>query len=169
MSALPVFVLSAALLTGGAPAPEPEAPLPDAARPEEGLLFGAQPSAEQLRALAAAGYLVIDLRRTEEDRGFDEPALARDLGLDHRTFPTSARELADPSHYPPLFELLDSTRRPLAIHCASGNRVGALWYAYLVARRGLPRDEAERQARAHGLRSDALRDAVDRALDAGLR
>ena len=54
--------------------------------------------------------------------------------------------------------------RPVLAHCASGNRVGGLYYAYLMAKRGLPREDALEQARASGLRSDALVTAVDQWL-----
>jgi hypothetical protein len=45
----------------------------NATSPAPGLLFGGQPTAEQLEALAAADYkTVIDLRAPEVIRGYDE-------------------------------------------------------------------------------------------------
>ena len=47
--------------------------------PEEGVVFGGQPSADQVVELAAAGFkTVIDLRGESEDRGFDEDTAETD-------------------------------------------------------------------------------------------
>jgi uncharacterized protein (TIGR01244 family) len=131
---------------------------------EEGLLFGGQPTSEQLAAAGAAGYRVLDLRAPSEDRGYDEAAEARRLGIEYRSIPVDAEALQRDETYEAFFAALEGAR-PVVAHCASGNRVGGLYYAYLVARRGLPREEALARAKANGLRSDALARTVDQWLD----
>lgn len=144
---------------------EEESGIAGARRPEEGLLFGGQPSAEQLEAVDAAGYrVVVDLRTPSEDRGYDEAAAAARLGIEYVSIPVDAEALQRDETYEAFFAALEGPR-PLVAHCASGNRVGGLYYAYLVARRGLTREEALERARASGLRSDALARSVDQWLD----
>ncbi len=56
----------------------------------------------------------------------------------------------------------DSARRPVLVHCASANRVGALLLPVLMLDRGMERDEALETAMQVGLRSEALaRQALD--------
>jgi uncharacterized protein (TIGR01244 family) len=140
--------------------------LPGEHRPEEGLVFGGQPSEGQLAALAAAGYRVIDLRMPEENRGYDEAAAAEALGIEYHNVPVGGPTLGDAETYERFFELFESVERPVVVHCASGNRVGGLYYAWLVARQGVPREEAIERARENGLTSERLRETVDAYLDA---
>ena len=57
----------------------------------------------------------------------------------------------------------DPAARPILIHCASGNRVGAVWTVWRV-QRGRPYLEAEEEGRLVGLRNPALVAAVQRVL-----
>lgn len=138
--------------------------LSGAQHPEQGWLFGGQPTPEQLAAAGAAGYRVIDLRAPNEDRGYDEKAAALERGIDYTSIPVDAQSLQRDETYEAFFAALEG-ERPLLAHCGSGNRVGGLYYAYLVARRGLPREQALEQAKASGLRSDALQGTIDQWLD----
>jgi hypothetical protein len=45
--------------------------LPNEKHPQDGWIFAAQPTAEQLEALARDGYRILDLRTESENRGFD--------------------------------------------------------------------------------------------------
>lgn len=70
-------------------------------------------------------------------------------------------------------EVLDRARaelkaapRPILMHCASANRVGAVWLPYRVLDGGLSWDDAVAEAKVVGLRSAELeakaRDYVER-------
>lgn len=121
-----------ALSTGTEPAPE--IAIRNARTPAPGILTGGQPTPEQLKQVAAAGYrTVVNLRGTGEGdggegEGWDEAAAARDLGLDYVAIPiASAADLTE-ENARLLAEVLDDPeRRPVLVHCASGNRVGALF------------------------------------------
>lgn len=92
------------------------------------LVLIGQPSAAELAELARSGIAtVLDLRQAGEERGFDEPAAAAAAGLRYVALPVAgaagltrgnveafARIVDDPAHH------------PLAVHCATANRVGAL-------------------------------------------
>lgn len=145
----------------------PEAPfgLANGSRPEPDLLASGQPTAEQLAELAAAGYrTVVDLRAAGEPRDFDEPQAAADLGLSYVSVPVTPDGL-DAATFETFFAELAAAERPALVHCATSNRAGALYYAYLVAEEGVDRDSALARARTAGLRSDALIEKANAYLD----
>lgn len=144
------------------------AQIPNAVQPEEGLLFGGQPTAKQLKELAKAGYkTVIDLRPESEDHGFDEPKAARKAGLEYTDIPVTLDTLDAPTvKY--FLTVLGNAERPALVHCSSGNRVGGLYYAWLVLEKGVPEEQALEQARAAGLRAPELEARVQEVV-AGLK
>ena len=137
-----------------------------AKHPEPGVLFGGQPTEDQLKSMAADGLsFVLDLRAEGENRGFDEPAALQSLDVPYLNLPVDAERLEQPETFERFIEAMDKVDGPVLVHCASGNRVGALYYAYLVAGKGVDREEARTRAKDNGLRSAALEKAVDRYLD----
>ncbi len=162
-------VLSALVLILGVPAAVAEQKdhgLRNAKHPEVGLLFGGQPTGSQLESMAADGLsLVLDLRTESEDRGFDEPAALESLGVPYLNLPVDDDRLALPETFERFIEAMEKADGPTLVHCASGNRVGVMYYAYLAAAKGVEREEARIRARESGLRSAALEKAVDRYLD----
>ena len=118
-----------------------------------------QPTAEQLEAAAAAGYrTVIDLRRPEEDRGFDEATVTTAAGMSYVNLPVSGDAIG-----PELVDLFDATlrdaERPVLLHCGSSNRVAAV-YASLLIKDGESLEEALERARQIGLTSAQLEERV---------
>jgi protein tyrosine phosphatase (PTP) superfamily phosphohydrolase (DUF442 family) len=64
-----------------------------------------------------------------------------------------------------MFNALDAANDgPVLLHCASSNRVGAVWALYRIDRAGLTADQAEAEGRAAGMKADNFVQAVrDRA------
>lgn len=92
-----------------------------------GLYAGGQPSAAQLRELAAQGVrTVIDLRQPGEDRGFDETHVAESLGLRYVRIPVAGAEGLDAANVRAVHQALRQSQGPVLLHCASGNRAGAV-------------------------------------------
>ena len=92
-----------------------------------GLRAGGQPAAADLARLQAQGVrTVIDLRGEGEDRGYDEAAEARRLGLAYVALPIAGKDGITPANAAALQALLDQYGDGVLLHCASGNRVGAL-------------------------------------------
>lgn len=88
---------------------------------------GGQPSAEQLQQVQAAGIKAVINLCPNGECGWDEKAVVEAQGLHYATVPVSAacdlsEEAARRFH-----DLLESAPKPVLIHCASGNRVGALY------------------------------------------
>ncbi len=166
---LNVTALLTAVLILGAPlafAEEKDHGLRNAKHPEPGVLFGGQPTEDQLKAMAADGLsFVLDLRTEGENRGFDEPAALQSLDVPYLNLPVDGDRLALPETFERFIAAMEKADGPVLVHCASGNRVGAMYYAYLVAAKGVDREEARKRARENGLGNRALEGAVDRYLD----
>ncbi|MEE8426898.1 MAG: sulfur transferase domain-containing protein [Woeseiaceae bacterium] len=95
--------------------------------PVDGITSSGQPDRDSLRVFADAGYTaVIDLRGAEEHRGFDEPAAVQELGMEYVAFPIEGRGAINFDNARQLDDLIRSQNGPVLVHCASGNRVGAL-------------------------------------------
>lgn len=133
-------------------------------RASERLAFTAQPSETELRGLAEAGVRVLDLRRPEEERGFDERALAEQVGLDYGNLPVDGAALSDPEVHRAFKDAIEADGE-LVVHCASGNRVAGLYYAYLVTEQGMSRNEAKERAKELGMTSAGVENGVDAYLD----
>ena len=94
--------------------------------PVDGVTSAGQPDAQALGVFAASGYAaVIDMRTAGEDRGFDEPSVVRQLGMDYVAFPVGASDITLEKARE-LDALLGQYDAPVLVHCGSGNRVGAL-------------------------------------------
>ena len=125
----------------------------DFAQPQPGLHTGGQPLQEDLARLQTEGVrTVIDLRGTQEERGYDEAVEARRLGMTYIALPISGKDDVTPANAKALGELLRAQDGDVLLHCASGNRVGALLAMDAVAR-GVPREEALELGRKAGLKS----------------
>lgn len=124
--------------------------------PLPGVAAGGQPDEAHVRALAKAGYrTVLDLRTADEPRGFDEPRVVREAGLELVTLPVTAATLAD-STYEAFRRVMRSTGPGgVFVHCASGNRVGAVMIPWLVLDRGWDLERAVAEAKLGGMRSPA--------------
>jgi uncharacterized protein (TIGR01244 family) len=160
-------VLALALAAAPLAAIEPEETgIVNATSPAPGILFGGQPTAEQLQKLAAAEYrTVIDLRLPTENRGYDEAAAAKAAGLEYVAVPVSEQTLNDVATLDRFIEVFRETEKPVLVHCGGGGRVAAVYYAWLVAEEGMSREEALARAKEEGLRSESLVPAVNRYLD----
>ena len=123
------------------------------AEPRAGLRTGGQPTAQDLARLKEQGVrTVIDLRGPGEDRGFDEAAEAARLGLDYVALPIAGKDDVTPANADALAALLAERGDGVLLHCASGNRAGAL-LALGAARAGMPAAEALALGRKAGLAS----------------
>jgi uncharacterized protein (TIGR01244 family) len=129
------------------------------------MYFGGQPDEASLTRLAeeAGVTTVINLRNEGEMSrlGFDEVGLVQARGLNYVSVPLSPDSFSamDVARFAAAVE---STEEPVLLHCASSNRVGGMWAAYLVRHRGMDLEEAIRQGKAAGLRSESMIQATRR-------
>jgi protein tyrosine phosphatase (PTP) superfamily phosphohydrolase (DUF442 family) len=130
----------------------------NACHPYPWLVTGGQPSADALEALAKAGiHDVFDLRGADEPRGFDEATAARSMRLNYLAIPVTPADFSDSKFTAFRHHLVaHGPRKPMFIHCASGNRVGAALLPWLVLDKGLSYETALEMARAVGLHNPEL-------------
>ena len=148
-----------ALAAAGLLASVDTATIPGFYRIEDSVAIGGQPTAEQIPALAAAGYkTVICLRQESEFDAGPVAQAARQAGLAYVRVPISAKEPADAAADEFLRVTDDPGIYPVYIHCGSGNRAAALWMIRRVLREGWTIGVAAAEAEAVGLKSETLRD-----------
>ena len=121
--------------------------------PSENIWTGGQPSEEELRAARGHGVeFVINLRPESEDAGYDESLVAKELDINYSVIGISGAADLTRDNVDKLDDLLlVADRRPTIIHCASGNRVGALMALRAAWRYGKSVEEALEIGREHGL------------------
>jgi uncharacterized protein (TIGR01244 family) len=132
--------------------------------PLPGVTSSGQPDAAELAGLAEKGFVaVIDLRGESEDRGFNESSVVEELGMQYVSIPMSGSEAVNYDNAATLDSILKTAGGPVLVHCASGNRAGAL----LSLRQmliGEDADSALATGIAGGLTSPALREVVESKL-----
>jgi len=113
-----------------------------------------QPTEAELTLHAQNGVsLVVDLRGSSEDRGFNEEAVVEKLGMTYISLPITSRDDLTLEHARELDQILSRAQGPALLHCRSGNRVGALVALRAGLDLELSTDSALEIGREHGLTS----------------
>jgi uncharacterized protein (TIGR01244 family) len=109
------------------------------------------------------GFRTVVNLRTDREGGAQERAVVEAQGLRYVWVPITADSfsLADVEAVEKV--LHDPSSGPVLLHCASSNRVGAVWAA-IQAREGKPLEEALAAGREAGLKSPQMEAAVRRVL-----
>ncbi len=128
--------------------------LPQAGQPFADVATAGQPSPEQLRDARARGFKrIVNLRPHSEPIGYDEAALAAELGLDYVNIPIAGPGDLTPEKARVLNSALQGAGGPVLVHCASSNRVGALLALRAQQLHGQTAEEALAIGRAGGLKA----------------
>ena len=128
-----------------------------------GLAVGDQPSPQALMRLEEMGFKTVVNLRTRQEGAGEQDQLVRALGLDSVWVPVSGRTFSIDDVEAVERVLADPERGPVLLHCASSERVGAVWAAIQV-REGRSLEEGKAAGRAAGLTSPRLWEAVLRVL-----
>ncbi len=127
-------------------------------RVNEEFCTAGQPTIEELTDVRDDGNVaVLNLRRPQEHDADEEQAAVEALGMKYFNIPVDGGNLADAQAAEFLALTDDPENRPMFIHCASANRVGAFWMIRRVLRDGWALGDAEAEAAEIGLRNEALR------------
>jgi uncharacterized protein (TIGR01244 family) len=124
-----------------------------------GLAVAGQPSAKGLAQLKEMGFKTFVNLRPEKEGARDEEEVVRAAGLSYVSVPVTGATLSMADADAVSRVLDDPAAGPVLLHCASANRVGAIW-ALMQVRKGKSLDEAEAEGRALGLESPALVEAM---------
>jgi len=129
----------------------------------DGFYLASQPSAADFAAARRRGVVsVVNLRLPDENE-FDEAAVVEGLGMRyHNPGFRGPETLTDATLDRARALLSDRAEQPMLVHCASANRVGAVWLAHRVLDDDIPLDAALAEAHAVGL-SNAAHEARVRA------
>jgi len=129
--------------------------------------FAAQPSADDLRDFKEAGVkTVINLRMPGENKAFDEQQVVeQELGLQYSNPGFDSAQTLDDGVFFRVRDLL-KRKEPVLVHCASANRVGAVWLAYRVLDDGVGYEQALAEAKQIGLKSEPLEERARRYIEA---
>ena len=97
--------------------------------PFKGICTGGRPRPQHLHQAQAGGVTsVISLCAPSERTDFDEGELVRTLGMRYLNIPVAGPSDLNLKNAKVLADALDEARgSPVFVHCASGNRVGALF------------------------------------------
>ena len=132
-------------------------PTIDEIREDPSVLTGAsmvstgQPDEAVLQSAKDAGFVaVIDMRGPAENRGLDAPAAVEALGMQYVSLPVTGPDDVSFDNAARLDSILAGLEGPVLMHCASGNRVGALM-ALRARQNGATAEEAMAVGKAAGL------------------
>lgn len=129
-----------------------------------GLAAAGQPSPEGFARLKEQGFKTVISLRTETEPGVkEEEEAVKGLGLGYVSVPITLANFSQEKVDQVAKLLDDAAAGPVLLHCASANRVGAVW-AVIQARKGKSYEEAEAEGRRAGLTSPAMVEAVRRVL-----
>lgn len=122
-----------------------------------------QPTERQFSQLGQCGIAtVVNLRPDGEMNDFDEALIASRLGITYVQIQIASKADLTLEKATALANTLNNSPAPIFIHCAGGNRVGALLAVKAALVDGMTRDEALDLGDFAGLTE--LRDAVVAAL-----
>ncbi|HZH42834.1 MAG TPA: protein tyrosine phosphatase family protein [Lysobacter sp.] len=146
--------VAAAAQTAPATATPPAAdPLTSLQQPRAGLYTGGQPEAAAWRQLGARGVrTVINLRPATELGGRDEAAEVQAAGLRYVALPIAGAQDLTAANTDALWAALQQADGAVLVHCASGNRVGALLALAMQRHGGMSAEQALAFGRSAGLK-----------------
>ena len=138
-------------------------PLANVAAPAPGIVAAGRIGPDDVTQLRESGIRqVIDLTPDEETPDFDEATAIRDAGIAYANLPLRGAADLTPENVRAFDALLRDAPRPVLVHCASSNRVGAMAALRAAWIEGKPAEEAVAIGKAWGLKG--LEGAVREAL-----
>lgn len=150
--------------TPGAPTALPA--IADAVSPTPGVVSAGRLDAEDVGRVKVAGIRhVIDLTPDAETPDFDEAAAVRAAGMAYSNLPLRGGADLTRENVDAFDRMLRDARRPVLVHCASGNRVGAMAALRAAWIEGRPAEDAIGIGKAWGLKG--LEAEVRRRIEAG--
>lgn len=130
--------------------------IPNYYRLRDDIATAGQPTDDAIADVKKAGFKAVLNLRTEEEGSLDEKPKVEAAGMTYYNIPVG-RDGFSPEILAEFKEILaDNENRPLLIHCASSNRVGALWFAHQVLNEDEDEAEAMTEGEAAGLTSEPL-------------
>lgn len=124
-----------------------------------------QPTKEDLALAKEKGIDIVLTLRGQDEIDWDEAKFAEGLGLDFKRIAFRSPESLTDEVFDETRALLNNAKndeKEVMVHCGSANRVGAIWLVHRMIDHGVPKDQAEKEAKEVGLRNE---DYLKRALE----
>ena len=132
---------------------------------QENVVAGGQPSEEQFQIIAQSGVRHVINLRPHEEQDFDEAEVVRSLNMEYHSIPVAGGAGVTRENAQALYDLLEELNgEPVIIHCASGNRVGALIALSSQQNQGMDAASALAEGQRWGLSSPRLIPVVEARL-----
>ena len=120
---------------------------------DHGIYTSGQPTHEGFEVLASMGLQTVINVLPEKYCMRDESAIVRQSGMIYRSIPfDTSRFRKEPVEQ--FAEVLKKAKKPVLIHCSTGNHAGGMWFAYRILYEDAPFDQALAEARAIGMRPE---------------
>jgi uncharacterized protein (TIGR01244 family) len=120
----------------------------------DNVLLASQPSPEGLKEARARGIRTVINLRYPNEVSWDQAAYAQQLGIEYHSIPFNSGQTLTDDVFNQVRRVLNERKEaPVLLHCASANRVGAVWLVHRVLDGGIAYDQALAEAKAVGLRS----------------
>ncbi len=140
-------------------------PVTNAVSPARGVVAAGRIAPGDIVSLKAAGIRqVVDLTPDDETPDFDEATAVRANGLGYANLPLRGAADLTRGNVVAFDALLRASPKPVLVHCASGNRVGAMAALRAAWVEGRPADEAIEIGKRWGLKG--LEGEVRRRIEA---
>ncbi|MCP1726283.1 uncharacterized protein (TIGR01244 family) [Natronospira proteinivora] len=141
--------------------------IPHKTQPDEKTLIGGQPSKEQFREMQAQGVqTVVNFRGSDEFDDWSEADVVTDLGMLYIHIPVAGADGLTRQAVSAFDRAVSAAGdEPVLYHCASGNRVGAMFALRAALIEDHSVEEAMEIGRKHGMTS--LAEPVQEMLESG--
>lgn len=126
------------------------------------ILLAGQPSEQDLKLLAQSGYKTVITLRAAGEVAWNEKQVAEAAGMTYLSLPISSPDDITDELLQKISDELkkSSAQNKVLLHCASANRVGAVWTVHRVLNGRLASEEALQEAKVVGLRSPAMEKVI---------
>jgi uncharacterized protein (TIGR01244 family) len=130
--------------------------IPNYSRVRDDIAAAGQPTDEALADVQKAGFKAVLNLRTADEGSLEEKPKVEALGMEYYNIQIGSEGFS-PEMVEQFKDILDDNEnRPILVHCASSNRVGALWYIHQVLNEGEDETAALAEGKQAGLTSEAL-------------
>ena len=165
LCALTVLTVISCAGPGGVATEAPTLEIKNFRRLAPGVVGGGQVDVSEFQIMADGGYtLVVNLRQEGEAFPADEGKLAEQAGMGYLHLPMGGNTLVAENADQLAAALDEFGSGFVLVHCASGNRVGALWGLHTAIQQNADPQQGVALAQAAGMRSDSLAACVRAAL-----
>jgi uncharacterized protein (TIGR01244 family) len=118
------------------------------------IYLAGQPSVEDFAIAKDDGIKTVINLRTDAELRFDEKGVLKGLDIEYHHLPFMAPETLKDEIFEKSLKLLgDKKKQPVLLHCASANRVGAIWLVHRVLTDKVDYDKALKEAKEVGLKT----------------